>query len=128
MPYLSTSQCWRAAVTHQVFARTHRSSLLYAFNFPQAIQSFVAAQKYGQDDGDVALCYWGEAFATGQNLNAGMPATRLPQAMEALRHAMQHLPAPKAAAPSVVTVAHTPPVGTGWGLPTTVSTTVAPLN
>ena len=101
--------------------------LLYAFNFPQAMASFSAAQNHGHVvEGDVALCWWGEAFAAGQNLNAGMKAERLPQAVEALRPAVLYLsPSDRAAISSYRSNAlfQPQPVGTGWGLPTTQDTT-----
>ena len=48
-------------------------SFAYGFNHAAAIASFRQAQKF---DPDCALCYWGEAFAYGPNINAPMdPAT-----------------------------------------------------
>jgi len=48
-------------------------SFAYGFNHAGAIASFRQAQKF---DPDCALCYWGEAFAYGPNINAPMdPAT-----------------------------------------------------
>lgn len=40
--------------------------LAFGFNHAEAIRSFVAAQKL---DGDCAMCFWGEALATGPNIN-----------------------------------------------------------
>jgi len=43
--------------------------LTWAFNHAEARRAFVAAQSY---DPDCALCYWGEAFVLGPNINDGM--------------------------------------------------------
>jgi len=43
--------------------------LTYAFNHAEALRAFRAAQ---QQDPDCALCYWGEAFVLGPNINAPM--------------------------------------------------------
>jgi tetratricopeptide (TPR) repeat protein len=41
-------------------------NLAFAFNHPDAVRSFRKAQEL---DGDCAMCYWGEAFALGPNIN-----------------------------------------------------------
>jgi tetratricopeptide (TPR) repeat protein len=43
--------------------------LTWAFNHAEAVRSFRAAQ---QLDSACAMCWWGEAFALGPNINAGM--------------------------------------------------------
>ncbi len=43
--------------------------LTYAFNHAEARRAFRKAQEI---DPDCALCYWGEAFVLGPNINAGM--------------------------------------------------------
>src|SRR5262249_58062516 len=43
--------------------------LTYAFNHAEAQRAFRAAQRL---DPDCALCYWGEAFVLGPNINAPM--------------------------------------------------------
>ena len=40
--------------------------LAFGFNHAEAIRSFRAAQKL---DADCAMCFWGEALATGPNIN-----------------------------------------------------------
>lgn len=52
--------------------------LVYGFNHADAIRSFKAAQKA---DPDCALCYWGEAWALGPNINVPMaPEAEVPAA------------------------------------------------
>lgn len=55
--------------------------LSYGFNHADAIRSFKAAQKA---DPDCALCYWGEAWALGPNINVPMQ----PEAEEPAAQAM----------------------------------------
>lgn len=43
--------------------------LTYAFNHAEALRAFQAAQRL---DPDCAMCYWGEAFGLGPNINAPM--------------------------------------------------------
>jgi tetratricopeptide (TPR) repeat protein len=43
--------------------------LTYAFNHAEALRAFKEAQRR---DPDCAMCYWGEAFALGPNINAPM--------------------------------------------------------
>ena len=65
--------------------------LAFAFNHAEAIRSFRAAQKL---DPSCAMCFWGEALATGPNINITSdgkvimsPDERL-DAFEALQHAV----------------------------------------
>ncbi|MBZ6377499.1 hypothetical protein B5C34_04615 [Pacificimonas flava] len=44
-------------------------ALLYGFNHQEAIRAFREAQRL---DPDCAMCFWGEAFAHGPNINAPM--------------------------------------------------------
>jgi tetratricopeptide (TPR) repeat protein len=59
--------------------------LAYGFNHEAAITEFQAAQ---QRDPQCAICYWGEAYALGPNINAPMTPEALPQARSALSRAM----------------------------------------
>jgi tetratricopeptide (TPR) repeat protein len=59
--------------------------LAYGFNHEAAIAEFQAAQR--RDPG-CALCFWGEAYALGPNINAPMTPEALPQARAALARAM----------------------------------------
>ena len=43
--------------------------LTYAFNHPEALRAFKEAQRL---DPDCAMCFWGEAFVLGPNINAPM--------------------------------------------------------
>jgi hypothetical protein len=45
---------------------------LHAFNHAEAIRAFRHAQRL---DANCAMCFWGEAFAYGPNINAPMPAS-----------------------------------------------------
>ncbi len=58
--------------SHSAPARAYFSqgfALLYGFNHWEAVRAFQKAQKL---DPDCAICYWGEAFALGPNINAPM--------------------------------------------------------
>jgi len=55
-----------------------------AFNHGAAVQAFRAAQAA---DPACAMCYWGEAWALGPNINAPMSAEAAPRAFEASREA-----------------------------------------
>ena len=60
-------------------------AFMWNFNHEEAIKMFREAQ---QKDRDCAMCYWGEAFALGPNINAPMdPAANMP-AWEAVQKAM----------------------------------------
>ena len=56
----------------------------YGFNHDGAIRSFQRAQ---QLDPDCAMCFWGEAYALGPNINAGMEPDAIGQALAAVRRA-----------------------------------------
>lgn len=57
---------------------------LHAFNHAEAIRAFRQAQRL---DPNCAMCYWGEAFAYGPNINAPMPDTDNDAAYTAARRA-----------------------------------------
>ena len=59
-------------------------SFAYGFNHAAAIASFRQAQKF---DPDCALCYWGEAFAYGPNINAPMDSATNARAVGLVRYA-----------------------------------------
>ena len=59
--------------------------LAYAFNHPEALRAFRAAQRV---DPGCALCYWGEAYALGPNINAPMDAEAIAPAMAAVDKAL----------------------------------------
>ncbi|MGF1626419.1 MAG: tetratricopeptide repeat protein [Alphaproteobacteria bacterium] len=58
----------------------------WAFNHGEALRAFRAAQ---QIDPGCAMCYWGEAFALGPNINAGMAPDAMPQAVAAIVRAQE---------------------------------------
>jgi tetratricopeptide (TPR) repeat protein len=58
--------------------------LTYAFNHAEALRAFRAAQ---QHDPDCAMCYWGEAFVLGPNINAPMDDTAHHPAVAAIAKA-----------------------------------------
>jgi hypothetical protein len=57
---------------------------LHAFNHAEAIRAFRHAQRL---DANCAMCFWGEAFAYGPNINAPMPASDNDAAYAAMRRA-----------------------------------------
>lgn len=59
-------------------------SLAYAFNHAEARQAFRAAQYL---DPNCAMCWWGEAFVLGPNINAPMAPEAVAPAMTAMRRA-----------------------------------------
>jgi tetratricopeptide (TPR) repeat protein len=59
-------------------------SFAYGFNHAAAIASFRAAQRL---DPDCAMCWWGEAFAHGPNINAPMDSEAGARALEVSRRA-----------------------------------------
>ena len=59
--------------------------LAYGFNHDAAIAAFREGQRL---DPDCAICFWGEAYALGPNINAPMTPEALPQARAALGRAM----------------------------------------
>ncbi|MEM9384916.1 MAG: hypothetical protein AAGA68_07625 [Pseudomonadota bacterium] len=58
--------------------------LAYAFNHPEAVASFREARRI---DPQCALCWWGEAYALGPNINAAMEPQAAGPAIAALEHA-----------------------------------------
>ena len=58
--------------------------LTYAFNHGEALRAFRAAQR---QDPDCAMCYWGEAFVLGPNINAPMEENATSPALQALTKA-----------------------------------------
>jgi len=58
----------------------------YAFNHSAARRAFQEAQR--QDPG-CAMCYWGEAYALGPNINAPMPKEAVAPALDAINKAKQ---------------------------------------
>jgi tetratricopeptide (TPR) repeat protein len=58
--------------------------LTYAFNHAEAYRAFKQAQKI---DPDCAMCYWGEAFVLGANLNAPMEQAAVQPAFVAVTNA-----------------------------------------
>jgi tetratricopeptide (TPR) repeat protein len=62
---------------------------LHAFNHAEAIRAFRHAQRL---DPNCAMCFWGEAFAYGPNINAPMPASDNDAAYAAMRRAHELRP------------------------------------
>lgn len=60
-------------------------TLTYGFNHAEAVRSFKAAQSA---DPTCAMCYWGEAFALGPNINKPMDDADVPQAYAAAQKAL----------------------------------------
>ena len=60
-------------------------ALSYGFNHDGAIRSFRAAQAL---DPECAMCFWGEAFAHGPNINAAMDTAANAKAVAAAQRAM----------------------------------------
>ena len=58
--------------------------LVWAFNHAEAIRSFRTAQEV---DPGCAMCFWGEAFALGPNINDAMAEDAVPRAVAAARRA-----------------------------------------
>jgi tetratricopeptide (TPR) repeat protein len=58
--------------------------LTYAFNHAEAIRSFQEAQRL---DPSCAMCFWGEAYARGPNINAPMAPSEVEPAWAALEKA-----------------------------------------
>lgn len=88
VPLILVSRTIRLPVTTRqpLVARYVRQGLLltYGFNHGAAIESFRAAQRL---DPDCAICFWGEAFALGPNINAPMAPEVLAQAIAASKKA-----------------------------------------
>lgn len=58
--------------------------LAYAFNHDEARRAFRAAQRH---DPNCAMCYWGEAFVLGPNINAPMEPAAFTPALAAIARA-----------------------------------------
>jgi hypothetical protein len=58
--------------------------LTYAFNHPEARRAFQKAQEL---DPNCAMCFWGEAFALGANINAAMEDSAVQPAFVAMTNA-----------------------------------------
>lgn len=63
--------------------------LTWAFNHAEALRAFREAER---QDPQCALCYWGEAFALGPNINAPMEDDAKAPALAALRRAQELAP------------------------------------
>ena len=57
-------------------------AISYAFNHAEAVRSFQAAQRL---DDDCAMCFWGEALATGPNINVTSNGKAIMSAEERVR-------------------------------------------
>ena len=66
--------------------------LTYAFNHAEALRAFREAQR---QDPECALCYWGEAFVLGPNINAPMDDSAGNPAVAAINKATQLAHEPK---------------------------------
>lgn len=60
--------------------------LAYGFNHAEAIRAFKSAQ---QIDPSCAMCFWGEGWALGPNINLLMPPDDTPAALAAVNRAQQ---------------------------------------
>jgi tetratricopeptide (TPR) repeat protein len=60
--------------------------LTFGFNHAEARRAFRAAQRH---DPDCAMCYWGEAFVLGPNINAPMDKEAVAPAIAAVRMAAE---------------------------------------
>lgn len=58
---------------------------IYGFNHAESIRAFRAAQRL---DPTCAMCYWGEAYAWGPNLNLPMQADAIKPAYDAIQQAL----------------------------------------
>lgn len=61
--------------------------LIYGFNHAEAVRSFKEAQRL---DPMCAMCYWGESYALGPNINDPLPPEREAQAYVVLQRALEH--------------------------------------
>jgi len=59
--------------------------MLHGFNHAEAVRAFKEAQRL---DPACAMCFWGEAFALGPNINASMDPAQNPAAFAAARAAL----------------------------------------
>ena len=62
-------------------------ALLYGFNHAAAVRSFRRARSFAPE---CAMCWWGEAYANGLNINAGMSEEQNRQAIFAVQRALEH--------------------------------------
>jgi tetratricopeptide (TPR) repeat protein len=62
--------------------------LAYAFNHVEAWRAFRKAREI---DPDCAMCYWGEAFALGPNINAPIEPAAMSQAVAAIENAKSRI-------------------------------------
>lgn len=62
----------------------HGLAYTFGFNHAEATRAYRRAQVL---DPDCAMCFWGEAYALGGNINAGMSPEAGPQALEAIGRA-----------------------------------------
>ncbi len=74
--------------------------LTYAFNHAEALRAFREAER---QDPQCAMCYWGEAFVLGPNINAPMDPQANAPALAAVRKAQQL--APQASEPEQALIA-----------------------
>ncbi|HSO06067.1 MAG TPA: hypothetical protein VLW45_02450 [Pelomicrobium sp.] len=81
------STAWRVTTRSELAQRYFNQGLImaYGFNHDEARRAFRTAQRL---DPDCALCYWGEAYALGPNLNAPMDAAAVAPAYAAIRQAV----------------------------------------
>ena len=61
-------------------------ALLYGFNHAAAVRSFRKARSF---EPECAMCWWGEAYANGLNINAGMSEAQNRQAIFAIKQAQR---------------------------------------
>ncbi|MDX2235368.1 MAG: hypothetical protein NW200_12795 [Hyphomonadaceae bacterium] len=62
--------------------------MLHGFNHAEAVRAFKEAQRR---DPACAMCFWGEAFALGPNINAAMDPAQNPEAFAAARAAFARM-------------------------------------
>lgn len=62
----------------------HGLAYTFGFNHSEAVRAYRRAQTL---DPDCAMCFWGEAYALGGNINAGMSSEAGPQALAAIGQA-----------------------------------------
>jgi hypothetical protein len=63
--------------------------LTYGFNHGEAVRAFREASRL---DPNCTMCFWGEAYALGPNINAPMAPDAVPQAWAALQNARRAAP------------------------------------
>ncbi|MFZ5557732.1 MAG: hypothetical protein ACOZDY_13605 [Pseudomonadota bacterium] len=80
---------YRVTTTSELAQRYFNQGLImaYGFNHAEARRAFRAAQAL---DPDCALCYWGEAYVLGPNLNAPMEPAAVAPAHAAIRKAQEN--------------------------------------